>query len=197
MSKESYRRNLAVGAANPELPVCFLSACEQISPDDEFEPDFYNFWMEKIDAIEQLPIRRRNAQFVSAYDDLANQCGLRSAEDIYCKTFKSYHQESFTKGIRNILAKGCRVVVDIQVPGVTSLHGNTPVSHAVGVERQGYSRYQLFSSWLPSGLEEPISASVLFGNIYHNWRSKYSSRYPFNTANVTILPPSKRSTKIF
>jgi hypothetical protein len=186
MSIESYRRNLANRVTGPNLPLCFPSALEQISPNYSYKPSVYKNHLEFLDWYCSFSVKQRDSmidEYEKEVENLVRPLGGLSLKDL--KFSRANTEIGFLRTVRPLLADGWGVVVDVCHTGKRS------VTHAVGLLPVGgeTDHVTLVSTHVPASLQGIIDLRQLATHIALPTETYVQGYHPMNNANITALPP--------
>lgn len=184
MSIASYRRNVKRRVTGPFLPTCFPAALEQISPQNSLPPSTYVAYRKYISDLTSLPRYEREQcqeEEEEALNGIFRSLGRLTCEDV---TFKRANTSVGLKRIVNrLMLDECRVVVQVSQKSWYE-------SHSVGLlHTPDKEHFVLVSTHIPKSMQGLVTLDQVASKLALP-SDRHMSRYPFNDANVTALPPA-------
>lgn len=186
MSERSYWRNVSRGVTGSQLPTCYPSALERVSPSFSLSPDIYQTYASFMNWYrEGDPVVSRilNPCYKEMITQIAWELGGLTCDEVEFYSVDTFRE--FSQTVKQLVKRECSVVIDVN----ESSGRNDESVHSLGLlpsENPNY--FKLVSNHTPGRLRGFVTLEMIYDELAFPPESP-TTLYPFAEANITALPP--------
>lgn len=175
MSKSNYRRCVGLGVTGKDTSTCFPASIDKLLPNCRVSPEYYRHYETVMRKFDSLPSRQKNPELKKLYGEL---------QDCLDSDELQFERVSVLDELRDVVRYALKeklgVVIDIDF-------GEDAHSLGLEVVNRKLGHFVLQSTHVPHALRGVVTLGYIFPNIAQP-DEPHRVRYPFNDANVTLVP---------